>query len=41
MAQGTTVMKSSIVNHNLVLVQGKISSPNLTEMKESLVPGDS
>jgi hypothetical protein len=40
MAQGTTVTKSSIVNHNLVPVQGKILSPNPTEM-ESLFPGDS
>jgi hypothetical protein len=40
MAQGTTVTKSSIVNHNLVPVQGKILSPNPTEM-QSLFPGDS
>jgi len=39
MAHGTTVTKSSIVNHNLVPVQGKILSPNPTEM-ESLFPGD-
>jgi hypothetical protein len=28
MAQSTMVTKSSIVNHNLVLVHGKILSPN-------------
>jgi len=39
MAQGTTVTKSSIVNHNLVPVQGKLLSPNPTEM-ESLFPRD-
>jgi hypothetical protein len=39
MAQGTTVTKSSIVNHKLVLVQGKLLSPNPTEM-ESFSPGD-
>ncbi len=37
--QGTTVTKSSIVNHNLVPVQRNILSPNPTEM-ESLFPGD-
>jgi hypothetical protein len=37
--QGTTVTKSSIVNHNLVPVQGKISSPNPIAM-ESLFPKD-
>jgi hypothetical protein len=39
MAQGPTIKKSSIVNHNLVPVQGKILSPTPPEM-ESLFPGE-
>jgi hypothetical protein len=36
--QGTSGTKSSIVGHNLVPVQGKILSPNSTEMDGKSLP---